>query len=79
MHRTELHGTAICSTCWVSEDVNHFLLTCPKYENLRSILNSYLNSMGLHVTMQTLSCPQAFSSLVNFVKSSGTIARLLMC
>ena len=73
MHRIGFHSTGLCSTCSVPEDVNHFLLICPKYEHSRSVLNSHLNSMGLRLTMQTLSCPQAFSSLINFVKTSGAI------
>ena len=73
MHRIGLHSTGLCSTCSVPEDVNHFLIICPKYEHSRSVLNSHLNSMGLRLTMQTLSCPQAFSSLINFVKTSGAI------
>ena len=73
MHRIGLHSTGLCSTCSVPENINHFLLICPKYEHSRSVLNSHLNSTGLRLTMQTLSCPQAFSSLINFVKTSGAI------
>ena len=73
MHRIGLHSTGLCSTCSVPEDVNHFLLICRKYEHSRSVLNLHVNSIGLRLTMQTLSCPQAFSSLINFVKTSGAI------
>ena len=73
MNRIRLHSTGLCSTCSVPVDVNHFLLICPKYEHSRSVLNSHLNSTGLRLTMQKLPCPQAFSSLINFVKTSGAI------
>ena len=53
--------------------INILLLICPKYEHLRSVLSSHLNSMDLRLTMQTLSSPQAFSSLINFVRTSGAI------
>ena len=73
MHRIGLHSSGLRFTSSVPKDVNHFLLICPKYEHLRSVSNSHLNSMGLRLTMQTLSCPQAFPSLINFVKTFGAI------
>ena len=76
MHRIGLHSTGLCSTWSVPEDVNYFLLICSKYEHLRSVLNSHLNSMDLRLTMETPSYPQAFSSLINFVKTSGATVEL---
>ena len=70
LHRINLHPSGLCSTCFVSEDVEHVLLHCPCFSTPRNLFRSHLQALGFDFSFRSILSDNSEKYLLSFIFSS---------
>lgn len=71
----------VCTTCDVAETVEHFLMSCRRFEGARKCLRKELRKEKIKTFSVTvlLNNPRAAQALINFLKLSARLPQLRKC